>query len=159
MLEGEVDMGGLAKSWVVSYAGNLAGSVMLAAMAVYAGLFAGGQPAVPMSVAKTSMAFGPVCAPLCCLPHLRYALCVGCRTFAFGTAYMLPMHLPRKLHPCMHVLYYAVFCVMLAVECTPVAHLFPILAVDRVPWVDEPLCQYPHQRLLQLHQSLSCRPW
>lgn len=59
MLEGEVDMGGLAKSWVVSYAGNLAGSVMLAAMAVYAGLFAGGQPAVPMSVAKTSMAFGP----------------------------------------------------------------------------------------------------
>jgi formate transporter len=59
-LEGEVDFGSLVKSWVVSYAGNLVGSVILAAMAVYAGLFVAGQPAVPMSVAKTSLGFGPV---------------------------------------------------------------------------------------------------
>lgn len=64
VLEGEVDIGSLIKSWVVSYAGNLVGSLMLATMAVYAGLFVGGQPAISYSVAKTSMAFGPVCLEL-----------------------------------------------------------------------------------------------
>jgi formate transporter len=59
-LEGEVGVGSLLKSWIVSYLGNLVGSIMLAAMAVYAGLFVGGQPAVSLAVAKTSMGFGPV---------------------------------------------------------------------------------------------------
>ena len=59
-LEGKVDLPSLAKSWVVSYAGNLVASVALAWVAVQAGMFATNPAAGGAALLKTSLGFWPV---------------------------------------------------------------------------------------------------
>eukprot|EP00312_Isochrysidales_sp_CCMP1244_P008230 CAMPEP_0196679268 /NCGR_PEP_ID=MMETSP1090-20130531/6952_1 /TAXON_ID=37098 /ORGANISM="Isochrysis sp, Strain CCMP1244" /LENGTH=296 /DNA_ID=CAMNT_0042017489 /DNA_START=27 /DNA_END=917 /DNA_ORIENTATION=- len=60
LIEGKATTAGLVKSWVSSYAGNLAGSLLLAGLVSAAGVLAGGgAAAAKVAVAKTSGAFLP----------------------------------------------------------------------------------------------------
>ena len=66
VLERQATWKQLAKSWFVSYAGNLVASVALAWVAVSAGMFATNPAAGAAALAKTSVSFWPVRAPTCC---------------------------------------------------------------------------------------------
>lgn len=67
VLEGKATLGQLTKSWVFSFGGNIVGSIALAALAVFAGLFTSNPVAVKAAVAKTSLTWGEA-RPL---PHPR----------------------------------------------------------------------------------------
>jgi len=71
--EGKADGGQLAKSWLVSYAGNFLGSVGLAALVAAGGTLAASGAPVATAVAKTSLSFkqafvrGILCNWLVCM--------------------------------------------------------------------------------------------
>lgn len=74
VLEGKASGAELVKSWSASYAGNLVGSIFLAALAFLGGtLGAAGGASVPVAVAKTSLPFvkafvrGLLCNWLVCM--------------------------------------------------------------------------------------------
>lgn len=56
--EGKATPRQVAKSWVVSYLGNLVGCLAMVAAVAAAGIFTGGGAAVNIAVAKTSLSFG-----------------------------------------------------------------------------------------------------
>ncbi len=60
LLEKRVGAGRLLAAWAVVYAGNLAGSVLVAALAVFGGTFDGCyESLIATATAKTALAFGP----------------------------------------------------------------------------------------------------
>lgn len=63
VLEGRATMAQLTKSWVVSFTGNIVGSIALASLAVFAGLFTTNPVAIKTAVAKTSLSWGAVRIP------------------------------------------------------------------------------------------------
>jgi len=57
VLEGKVDPGQLAKSWIASYAGNFVGSLLLATLVVAGGTLATSGAPLALAAAKTSLTF------------------------------------------------------------------------------------------------------
>lgn len=59
VLHGEVSVGAMLKNWVVVYIGNLVGSILVAAIAVYGGAMTKfGAGVISTAVAKCSLSFG-----------------------------------------------------------------------------------------------------
>merc|ERR1712070_862551 len=73
LLEGRATAGQLVKSWTASYAGNFAGSLLLATLVFYGNTLAGGGASIAVSAAKTSLTFtqalvrGILCNWLVCM--------------------------------------------------------------------------------------------
>lgn len=71
--EKKANLGQLAKSWIVSYAGNLVGSLLLVSLVASSGLLASAVAPLNMAVAKTSLTFtqafvrGVLCNWLVCI--------------------------------------------------------------------------------------------
>ena len=73
LLEGKATQAQMFKSWTASYAGNFAGSLLLAALVFFGNTLAGGGASIAVSAAKTSLTFtqavvrGILCNWLVCM--------------------------------------------------------------------------------------------